>query len=211
MLTYGKSPEKTLVTPVELTQTIRTLTATDDIKIKMNRRKGVDLDTVIVSGLYDPVEDEDGYPSIFLYVSFNPEQEHIDLSTFDWQQLCIDVIECCGHEIVHQEQYRSRDFDIGPTLFLSGCDDDLVREEQEYLGSEDEVEAYGFSIAIEMFLRHGAVDLLGDNILDSATYQLYTGIFGVHHPIVKKLLVNTVKFYKRLVSQGDDDYVKGLC
>ena len=198
MRKYGESVKNRKYSPAELTKVLRRFAQDDDTKLKTKRDKDVDLNQVIVCGLYDPAEDESNYPSITIYIMFNPEQKEIRIRDLDWKQLCIDLIECQGHEIVHQQQFRARSFDIGPALFVSTSNDEDRRKEQEYLGNQDEIDAYSYSIAIETFLKHNPKKLTIKHLKKSSLFKAYRLAFGVEHPIVQQLIYYSVKYYSKL-------------
>jgi hypothetical protein len=198
MLLIGKSLEGKTLTPPELTKVIRRLIGSDDITVKSHRDKNADYNQVIIGGAYDPHEDEAGYPSITIYVTYSPDQKTILVDDIDWERLCIDLIECSGHEMIHQEQYRARDFDVGPHIFVSGSLDMKKKEEQEYLGNPDEIDAYGFSIAVEAYLTVRPKKLASKHLLKNIMYRAYAAAFGTQHSITRTLILTTCKYYYQL-------------
>ncbi len=198
MVRYGDAVQHKKFPVTEFTKLLRKFIGTDNIKVKTRRAIEVDYNMVIVGGIYDPWLDESNLPGITLYISYHPEQTHIQISDIEWSQLCVDLIECAGHEIVHQEQYRARNFDIGPHIFVSGSDDEQKRDEQNYLGDPDEVEAYGFSIAAEVFLKSRPTRISSKHVAQTAMFKAYKKAFGVRHPIVCTLLEQTIKYYCKL-------------
>lgn len=153
MKALGHEVKDAEFTPAELTRFIRNLVGNTDTKVSTVKDSNVDIDQVIIGGLYDPHDDEAGLQSITLFVTYNPDQKKIKISDLEWDQICIDLIECTGHEFVHQKQYRMRNFDIGSCLFVSGNENEKVRLDQNYLGNPDEIDAYAYSIAVEIYLK----------------------------------------------------------
>jgi len=201
MLQYGKAAPNREVYPANLTKTLRKFIGTCDIKLKTRRDPKVDLDQVVVGGCYDPEEDQANFASITLYVIYSPNQKVILFKNLDWPQLCAELIECVGHEKIHQSQYRKRKFDIGSNIFISMSTDKDKRLDQEYLGSPDEIEAYGFSIAAEVHLKYNPKALSKNYILESAIYRIYRNSFGAEHIVVNKLLKYADKYFKQLSSK----------
>lgn len=207
MLEFGETTKNRKFSVPNLTKIFRRYAGSDDIKLITKRDANVDRNQVVIGGLYDPHEDESNYSSIAIYVNYNPRQKVILIRDTDWRQICVDLIECVGHEIVHQEQYRSREFDIGPHIFVSAKEERSHREEQEYLGNPDEIEAYGYSIAAEIYLKENPTKITGRNVVKTTMYKAYCKAFDPNHPIVKQLLVNTLKYYTKLKA-GGNSYVK---
>lgn len=202
LLAIGTQIQGQSLTPAAITAIFRKQLKTADIKFKLRRDVRVDHNQIIVGGTYDPHEDEANYASITIYITFCPGQREVEISELDWPQLCIDVIECTGHELVHQMQYRSRQFDIGPTVFVSGADVVAERIEQEYLGSEDEIEAYGYTIAAEIYLRYQSRIINSLHIMQTAMYKAYAQAFGKQHSILRQLLLMVVKYHIQLTTNG---------
>lgn len=198
MLKFGEESASRRFSPPELTKVLRLFVGNNDIKIKTHRDSRVDRNQIVISGCYDPMEDESNFASILIYVTYSPTQKHIYIRNIDWSQLCVDLIECTGHEIVHQSQYRAREYDIGSTIFVSLSSDIEKRTDQEYLGNEDEIEAFGYSIAAEMYLKLTPKTLTHKHITKSATFEAYNAAFGVDHPVVQKLLEFVYRYYSQL-------------
>ena len=199
MLALGERVKDAEFTPSELTRILRGMVGTIDIKVKTTRDANVDINQIVVGGIYDPHEDEAGYPSITIFTAYNPEQKVIKVSDVGWKQLCIDLIECSGHEIIHQSQYRARDFDIGPHLFVSGCEEESIMHDQNYLGNPDEIDAYGYSIAVEIYLKHRISKISLRNIQKAAMYKAYCNAFGDQHVIVRQLVEFAKSYYSQLM------------
>lgn len=202
MLEFGEAAKNRKLTAPELTKIFRRFVKNDDIKVSTCRSDKVDKNQVVIGGLYDPHEDEANFNSIFIYVNYNPKQSTIYIKNLEWRNICVDLLECLGHELIHQEQFRSREFDIGPHLFVSKKEDRDLREEQEYLGNTDEIEAYGYSIAVEVFLKDNPKTISGKYVIKTAMYKCYCKTFGANHPIVRQLLENVIKYYTKLQKGG---------
>jgi hypothetical protein len=181
------SPKRSGVrfTVAEFTKILRQFIGGPDVKVKTHRDPNVDIDQVVISGIYDADDDEDDQPSISIYVNYNPQQYTIRMKDIEWMKLCIDLIECTGHELIHQQQYRSRDYDIGDTIFASKTPDEDKQEAQEYLGNLDEIEAYGYSIAAKY-------------VSQSPIFKMYCVTFGTNHMVVRTLLEYSLKYFKHL-------------
>jgi len=202
MVAYGKSIETRKFTVPEFTKLLRGFVGSFDIKVKTSRNAEVDKNQIIIGGSYDPEEDAANCSAITIYVTYNPAQKKICIKDIDWKQLCIELIECSGHEVVHQTQYRLRGFDIGPNIFVSLSPEERKRTDQEYLGSPDEVEAYGFSIAVEIYLKYSTKSLTLKNIAKTPMFKAYVNAFGEEHKIVKELIEFVIDYYQ-IISENN--------
>ena len=207
MLAFGEATKNRKLTAPELTKIFRRFIKDDNIVVKTCRSDKVDKNQVVIGGLYDPYEDEMRCKSIFLYVNYNPKQTSIYIKNLDWADVCMNLLECMGHEIIHQNQFRVREFDIGPHIFVSAKEDREIQEEQEYLGNPDEIEAYGYSIAAEVFLKHHPKSITGKLVVKTVMYRQYVALFGASHPIIKQLLEHTIRYFTKL-QRGEMYYVK---
>lgn len=203
MLKYGKEASSLRLTPSELTNTLRWFLGNSDVKFKTQRDPHLSRNQVVVTGNYDPVEDGSDFSSITIYVLYDPNQKIIYIRDIDWTQLCIDAIECIGHEMVHQNQYRERGYESCESFFVSLSKDEEKRNDQEYLGNMDEVEAFGYSIAAEIYLKKNPDVIEHRQIIKTRMYKEYEAAFGADHPVVTKLLEFVRKYY--VILQGEID------
>jgi len=104
MVEFGGANANSEFTPAELTKVLRNFLGTANLKVALRRDDNVHHDQIVINGYYDPSEDEDNFASIFLFANFNPKQTSLSMKNLDWEKLCVDFIECAGHEIIHQSQ-----------------------------------------------------------------------------------------------------------
>jgi hypothetical protein len=194
-MTFGETVKDRKYTPAQFTAVVRKFIGTPDIMVKTHKDANVDKNQIVIAGCYDPEEDELNFASITIYVTYNPIQKKIYARDIDWQQLCIDILEVSGHESVHQRQYRFRGFESAPSMFISLTEDEQRRFEQEYLGNEDEIEAYGYSIATEVFLKTSPRRITTKHISKSAMFKAYINAFGYDHKVTGMLLAYILKYY----------------
>jgi hypothetical protein len=143
---------------------------------------------VVVSGLYDCWNESQGLPYIEIDVCYHPDQEYFFVDLIDWPRLAFDLAECVCHEWIHQQQHHSgRRY----RRYSSHHPDPETRSEQEYLGSEDEIDAYGFSIAADSVVNE-------THWQDCEMYQVYQRVFEHDPNIIVKLQKEIVKYLKRL-------------
>ena len=151
---------------------------------KTHRDYAVDPDSIIVSGLFDCYDYDNKLPSITITLSYHPEQDTYFVDTLNWEQLAFDLAECVGHEMVHMHQHV---FGRAPALKKYKSSD----EEQAYLGGDDEIEAYGFSIAAE---QHAFNKPLQECVM----YGVYCRTFEADTKVVYKLEQQVQQYHKEL-------------
>ena len=151
LLALGKRVQGRKYSASEFTRLIRRQFPATDFVFKTYRDYAVDPDCVVIAGLYDQWDDSEFLPCITVTLCYHPEQDTYFASIFNWQQFAFDVAECIGHELVHRDQHRSG---RTPLLkrYVSKHTVPAVQQEQQYLGDESEIEAYGFSIAAERMI-----------------------------------------------------------
>jgi hypothetical protein len=190
---------KTTLTPVEISRWVRGCIKNQDILLKTCRSQAVDECQILVSGVYDQELDQDGLPSIEVFLNYSPTQTALEIDQIDWNRLAFDVAECMGHELVHKKLRCKKSKEYHSVLPPG----DLYNE-QVYLGNSEEIQAYGFSIAADV-----AINLDGefDQRFHAAMYGIYQKTFDqdcavmlqLDHEIVKNLTqlaqgVSSVKY-----------------
>ena len=184
--------------PVKLIQgTLRkTLKSIMPVRVTSCRKKLVQTNEIYVGGFYNSEYDQDGLPPIEINLAYCPKQTHINLIDHQLSKICTLIADVTLHEIVHLKQYRYRNFsDIN--RYKSQSEDPDQRIKQEYLGDKDEVEAFGFNLACELWDRYGNNITKSNRWLDSDHWQQnptsqmheYMVAFdGDHdHPVIQKL------------------------
>lgn len=157
-----------------------------------------------VSGVYDPDLDEDDECCIELEICF-PKRKKLfcfnesDLSREIWEYLVLDVVSILGHEFVHMNQFRNRDFRDGRN-FRSTAKSMVIKESQEYFGIPDEVDAYAFTAAANMAHQLYKGEKV-PTFKQTGVYQIYQNVFDKKHSVVIKLEKLTERYYKRLEKQ----------
>jgi len=171
-----------------------------DIVIRTKKDKAVTEDMILVSGMYYPCEDQDNAPPIHLTLNYCPSapivKENLDI---EW--ISVEVVETIVHEYRHRLQYRNRNY-AAPTVFCSVHEDFLIKEDQEYLGTEDEIDAYSHSIAAEIYLRDQLKitdqETIAKDLHVIPEYKYYTNAFGDDHPIIKDLRLKVDNLLKSM-------------
>ena len=189
----------TISQPSDVTKVVRTVISDSSVIFKTVRDKVVDNNMVIIGGLYDPNEDEEQFPAITISLHFNPDQKNIAVKDINVPFIAREICDTLMHELCHQRQYRSRGFAIPSKGFKSNRKDGIVQAEQEYLGSPDEIEAYGCTIASEIFLMNGfsVPEKVHSAIKNCHEYQLYQKTFGPTHSVVSSVKSYAVLYLEK--------------
>ena len=162
-----------------------------------------------VSGLYDPEADEFGEACVEIEIGF-PARKNVfyfsgsDVSRDHWSEFCIDFAQILGHEYIHLNQFRRRDFKWSKS-YRSTTLNPTLKEKQEYYGDNDEIDAYAFTAAAEIILNTIVKNSTKQQIVESSNlYKTYVKIFNKNDPVVLKFKRLTKKYLKRLERQYHD-------
>ena len=177
-------------TASELTTLIRRQLPSIDFIVRTTRDTAVDPDMVVVSGLYDNHDDKQKIPSITITLCYHPVQDVYFVDLLNWKQFSFDIAECVGHELVHRKQHHDGSIQLMKP-FRSKHLDGRIKEDQEYLGADDEIEAYGFSIASEMHTFKKPIN-------ECIMYNVYRATFETDPQIVTRLEKHVDNYYERL-------------
>jgi hypothetical protein len=182
LLAVGERYRTRSLTASEITKIIRRQFPSADFSFRTCRDYAVDPDMVVVAGIYDSMQDQQGLPCIEISLCYHPEQQIFCIDALDWVRLSFDIAECMGHELIHRQQ------SVSNCQFKEFVGDN---EEQEYLGHGSEIEAYGYSIAIESLTFDKPYS-------ECAVWQGYTNTFGHNHSVVLQLKKQIIKYLKQL-------------
>lgn len=167
------------------------------IKVKLERDPNNDKGFVYVGGAYYSLKDKaDQNRYIEILFSYNPAQKWFRLSRHRWQRICSLFADTMLHEIIHTRQFRSRSFKPIPG-YQSNAYYARERRKQEYYGDRDEIGAFSFNIACELYDRFGEDYRLAASYLDSNQYRRHTRTtffkymetfeHNHNHPIIKRV------------------------
>lgn len=182
-----KNPEGR-VTPSELTRKLRKQFPATEFVFRTVKDDAVSPDMIVVGGTYDPIEDAYGNPAIEVALCYCPDQQYYFYQLIDWEKLAFDIAECVCHEKIHQFQHRNQE--VG-NEYVSDIEDQDTRAEQEYLGNDIEIDAYGFSIAAESVMY-------GQHYTECSMYKVYKKTFVRDPRIIVQLEQNILKYLKYL-------------
>ena len=161
---------------------------------------------VSVGGLYLSDKDEEDKNCIEVSLFYNPNVTKITLTKRRLKRIGIVIADTVLHEIIHMRQYRRRNFKSLPN-YSSTASRTKIREEQEYLGCTDEIDAYGFNIACEILDKFKgnykkAIKYLDEdhgNRKNGTCYLMYLKAFhhDHDHDIIKRLKKKVIRYLPR--------------
>lgn len=119
------------------------------IRSRKSREKQVDSGRVYIGGVYHTYYDEQREKSIELCFAYNPKDRILEMPTRHFNRVCVRIADVLLHEVIHMRQARKRKFKELPG-YSSTAESTKQRVEQEYLGDNDEIDAYAFNMACEL-------------------------------------------------------------
>lgn len=160
-------------------------------------------DQIHIGGTYHYSFDKRNNKSIDILFVYNPDPIKIHLTRYRFSKVCSTFADTVLHEIIHMRQYRSRKFK-SPHPYHSAINVKEQREEQCYLGCDDEIDAYAFNIACDFLKRYKGntskiikhVNRLPTKKREySESWKMYLAAFNyeIDHPIITKLKKKIVK------------------
>jgi hypothetical protein len=181
----------------EFTSIVRRYLKDPTLKMVTVRDETIPFGTVVVGGTFDAEDYDAGEHSINIMLFYHTDQEHIRITQPLWDQMSYDVTEIYFHELIHlhQHQQRKRSRRFKCRYFKSDSRDAVKREQQEYLGSSDEIDAYAFSIT-------AARAVYGIPFKQHPIYQAYHRVFKQHPQIIRQLKAEIHKYITRLEQQN---------
>jgi hypothetical protein len=151
----------------------------------------LDRDEFTIGGLYDVVRDEDKLkPLAFFFIMNHSSDTEWLITDAVADELALELVEALAHEYQHLYQYRTRDYILNRD-YKSQAKDPKLKEDQEYLGQPDEIDAYATNIAVKFYLgNHGMSQTAKKFSLDLKNYYK---AFGPNHPVVRQLIKKVTK------------------
>lgn len=122
------------------------------LKFKKSIDSKVEPDYIWVGGCYYSDLDQDGERSIELSLVYSPKKDTVKLNLKRFRSFAVIIADTLLHEIMHMRQYRKRKFKCLDD-YNSTASRTKIREMQSYLGCADEIDAYSFNIACELFRK----------------------------------------------------------
>ena len=174
------------------------------INIKSQYDASTPINQVRVGGLYESYKDRKNQTSITLILHYTSRKDLLNFTYINFRAFCYNIADTVLHEIIHARQYRRRNYKDIPgyeSIAASG----KKRSEQEYLGHNDEIDAYAFNIACNLndIYKGNAKDIikyinkdLRDKRLKDTLYLMYQKAFDFDHShrVIKKLKKKIVHY-----------------
>lgn len=175
--------------------------------VTTDKSETVDVGDIVLAAFYDHQADENDEVPFEVVLLTNPKTTEILWDRDEWREFAINLIDYLEHELIHQHQYRARDF-IPNREYTSDHPDNKVREAQQYLGNPDEVDAYAFNLSKELVRKSQGFDQAlrlirsfaqtaiskdqAGRLLSPALYGYIKEFeFDNRHPVIKRLMKKT--------------------
>ena len=172
------------------------------IRVKLLRSADQEDGIIYIGGCYYGAEDKKNKDKhIEIVFSYFIWDQYLTISAWRWKRMCEVFADTMLHELIHMRQYRTRSFKVLPG-YESTAYSAKLRKNQNYYGHPDEIGAYAFNIACEMYERFGNDKKSVEKYMNSnqanrhcrSTYLIYLKTFGHGHPVIKRLR-RKVMFY----------------
>lgn len=173
------------------------------ITISRHQSMETDHQYVYIGGQYDSDYDSQSQIPIALIFQYHPFDDLISISFKKFKRSCMLIADTILHEIIHMRQYRRRDFASRPD-YKSTATSERKRNEQGYMGNYDEIDAYSFNVACELYHHFKTDNKSVYRYLDSSNkhnkkspiYKWYLKTFDYdhNHPVIKKLKTKVIKY-----------------
>lgn len=180
------------------------------VRIAKKKDIKVDDDWVWVGGTYYSDWDQEKRQCIELVLVYNLFQEKITLTKKRYERLCYSMADTLLHEIMHMRQYRRRKFKDLPD-YASTAAREEKRQEQEYLGNSDEIDAYSFNIACELMDKFQGnykqvINYLNEKqkgkIRKHNCWRMYLKAFDHdhNHPIIQRVKKKVIRYIPHAIN-----------
>ena len=173
--------------------------------IIVTRVSSMDVDNgyVYIGGCYEAELDMMEQPSISISLHFHPWDDVITYTQKRLKRGCILLADTLLHEIIHMRQHRRRDF-VSKRDYQSNATPEKKKHEQSYMGNHDEIDAYSFNIACELYRHfgndhnaiHRYLNTTNANAKKSPIWKWYMKTFDYDHnnPVIQKVKTKVVKY-----------------
>ena len=166
------------------------------IRVCMDHSPTHEAGLVYIGGAYYADYDVEGKRQIEIVFSYKDDTNTVKITETRWQRMCTLFADTMLHEVIHMRQYRTREFKLIPG-YESTAYYARDRKEQEYYGHPDEMGAFSFNIACELYNKFGDDFDAAKKYLDSnnskrskkTTYHKILKAFDWDHthPVIRTL------------------------
>jgi hypothetical protein len=172
------------------------------VKVKMLNDLTHEAGLVYIGGTYYSDYDQEGKRQIEVVFSYKDLEDSVKLTERRWGRVCQLFADTILHEIIHMRQYRTREFKTIPG-YESIAAKTKDRRTQEYYGHKDEMGAFAFNIACELYDKFGSDFNSAIAYIDSnkakrnkkTCYYKYLKSFDWNHshPVIRSLKKKIVR------------------
>lgn len=164
---------------------------------------------VYIGGLYYIDRDENQSLPITIVFQYRSKEDIIKTTRRRFWKMCITIADTLLHEVIHMRQHRRRNFRCLDE-YISNASRAKIKEEQEYLGSPDEIDAYSFNIACELNEKFNGDRTQIQKYLNKkkigrrhSSWRMYLKAFEHQHrhPVIVKVK-KRVLYYLRAAERG---------
>lgn len=171
------------------------------LRVTRKQNYNVPRNCIVVSGQYNSDFDQLNQKCITITLLYSPFDKRIKLLDTTFINFCKEISDTILHEIIHMRQYRRRNFKY-VSDFKSEHEEHYRRREQGYLGNRDEIDAFGFNIACELYDRYGSRSTQIEKYLNlnrpkkHNLYKYYLSVFNYDHdhPVIRKLKKKVINY-----------------
>jgi hypothetical protein len=166
------------------------------VKVVIDKDPKHDIGIIYIGGTYYADADIDGNRQIEVVFSYSTDSTTIKMSDARWIRTCNLFADTVLHEVIHMRQYRTREFKAIPG-YESTAYYARDRREQEYYGHKDEMGAFSFNIACELYDKFGDDFDAAKHFLDSNLAKrckktcwhkyLKTFDWNHNHPVIRSM------------------------
>ena len=139
------------VTPKQVVSHLRKIVG-PTVVITTDKSTNVDPNDLNINAYYDPDGDEMDENPFEITIVFPKDNPNVTMDKDGWREFATKIIDFLEHEMIHQAQYRSREFHPG-RQYRSKHPDQSTSKIQEYLGNPDEIEAYAYNLSRELLRK----------------------------------------------------------
>lgn len=182
------------------------------VKITKNFGSDIKKDSAHIGGVYYCSLDKQKKPCIEVKFVYNNDTSTIKITKHNFQKMSRIFADTILHELLHMKQYRKRKFKVLPD-YASTANNREKRQEQQYLGCLDEMDAYGFNIACELSDRYkNDIEKVIEHLNNPRKYQKNgTGSWNMYlkafdndhqHPIICCVKIKVLKYLPNAIMVG---------
>lgn len=174
------------------------------IKVIKSRELKVAENRIWVGGFYHSERDRIKLQCIEIVLIYNLFQDEINIPKHVFYNVCRSLADTILHEIMHMRQYRRRKFKDIPE-YSSTASRKEKKQEQQYLGNSDEIDAYSFNIACELLDKfrnntESVINYLNENQKGKRRkhncWRMYLKAFdhNHNHPIIHRVKKKVIRY-----------------